>query len=107
MNAMNTYGYAVFWGKGKPPLHVVAIYSEVHIAFNVFDNARDAGNYIRDNCNHVTYNPDFDFQSDFGDLLKAYQNANKNQLFKGTNHQLYIRCRSLDDKEEKEPEYDR
>ena len=102
MNAMNTYGYAMFYKAGKPPLHVVAIYSEIHIAFNVFDNARDASKYIRDNCDNVTYNPDFDFQSDFGDLLKTYQNADNSQLFKGTNNQLYIHCRSLDDKEEME-----
>lgn len=108
MNTMNTYGYAVFYKAGKPPLHVVAIYSEIHIAFNVFDNARDASDYIRDNCNHVTYNPDFDFESDFGDLLKTYQNASESQLFKGTNNQLYIHNRStVDNKEEKEPEYDR
>jgi len=28
MNTMNTYGYAVFYKAEKPPLHVVAIYSE-------------------------------------------------------------------------------
>lgn len=92
MNTINTYGHAVFKGKTKKPLHIVAIYSEIHIAFSVFDNAWDAKSYILDECNNVKYNPDFDFDSDgFGGLLKSYVTTNGKYIFKGTNNQLYIR----------------
>ena len=91
MNTINTYGYAVYKGIAPFPLHVVAIYSEKHIGFNVFDNSRDARSYILNNCKDVKYNYDFDFNSDFGDLLKLYTNTNKKYFFKGTNNQLYIK----------------
>lgn len=90
MNVINTYGYAVFKEKTSTPLHIVAIYSEIHIAFSVFDNARDARFYILDNCSNVKYNPDFDFNNDFGDLLKIYTSTDEKYFFKGTNNHLYI-----------------
>ena len=90
MNVINTYGYAVFKGMKRTPLHIVAIYSEVHIAFNVFSCSQDAKDYITDNCSNVKYNPEFDFISDFGDLLKIYTTTNPKYFFKGTNKQYYI-----------------
>ena len=90
MNIINTYGYAVFKGMNRTPLHIVAIYSEVHIAFNVFSCSRDAKDYITDNCGNVKYNPEFDFISDFGDLLKMYTTTEPKYFFKGTNKQYYI-----------------
>ena len=90
MNAINTYGYTVYKGIAPFPLHIVAIYSEKHIGFSVFDNSRDARAYILDNCKDVKYSYDFDFYSDFGDLLKLYTTTDKKYFFKGTNNQLYI-----------------
>ena len=90
MNVMNTYGYAVFRRMDRTPLHIVAIYSEVHIAFNVFSCSRDAKDYIADNCNNVNYNPEFDFVSNFGNLLKIYTTTDPKYFFKGTNKQYYI-----------------
>ena len=90
MNAINTYGYMVCKGKASFPLHVVAIYSETHIGFSVFDNAHDARSYILDNCNSVKYNYDFDFKKDFGDLLKIYTHTDEKYFFKGRNNHLYI-----------------
>lgn len=91
MNIINTYGYAVFKGTKCTPLHIVAIYSEVHIAFEVFSCSRDAKDYITDSCNNVKYNPDFDFVSGFGDLLQIYTTTDPKYFFKGKNNQLYIK----------------
>lgn len=90
MNALGTYGYAVFRRMDRTPLHIVAIFSEIHIAFAVFDNALDAQNYIKYNCDNIKYNPEFDFVSGFGDLLKLYTTTDPKYLFKGTNNQYYI-----------------
>jgi len=91
MNVMNTYGYAVFRRMDRTPLHIVAILSDIHIAFAVFDNALDAHNYIVYNCENIKYNPEFDFVSGFGDLLKLYTTTEPKYLFKGINNQLYIK----------------
>lgn len=90
MNVMNTYGYAVFRRMDRTPLHIVAIFSEIHIGFAVFDNALDAQNYIKYNCDNIKYNPDFDFVSGFGDLLQIYTTTDPKYFFRGTNNQLYI-----------------
>ena len=91
MNEINTYGYMVCKGVEPFTLHVVGIYSEKHIGFSVFDNSRDARAYILNNCKGVKYNYNFDFYSDFGDLLKLYTSTNKKYFFKGTDNQLYIK----------------
>lgn len=94
MNAINTYGYAVYRNpRTRMPLHTVAIFSEKLISFAVFDNARSAKDYILTNCGGIAYDPDFDFLADFGDLLQYYLTTDPVKFFKKPDGRIFIQER--------------
>lgn len=94
MNKINTYGYAVYHShRAHAALHIVAIFSEMHVAFEVFDNARNAKQFILENCSGITYNSEFDFLADFSNLLQLYIDTDPTHFFKKSDGRVFIRGR--------------
>ena len=92
MNTINTYGYMVIRNKGGIPLHVVEIYHNMLACFSVFNNAKDATNFIKSEKESLSkytplvYNPDFSFAEN---LVKIYCES-ENLKSRIDNKQLYL-----------------
>jgi hypothetical protein len=85
---MNEYGYMVATN-GNIPLHIVEIRHPLFVGFSVFNNAKDAKDYITTEKKtlDITYNPGFRFSNG---LVREYTNRNRVFFSKLENKQIYV-----------------